>query len=67
MVAVEDGSLTIVWAERNGPRVDTPSHRGFGTRVIEQIIQGDLNGRAAFDWRAEGLVCELALDPGAEA
>ena len=44
-----------------------PSRRGFGTRVIEQIVQGELNGRASFDWRAEGLACELALDPDIEA
>ena len=44
----------------DGPAVQTPSHRGFGSRVIEQMI-GQLNGTARFDWRPEGLVCEVAL------
>jgi PAS domain S-box-containing protein len=57
-----EGSLVIVWTETNGPTVKPPSRRGFGTRVIEQIF----NGRASFGWRPDGLVCELALDPGIE-
>jgi PAS domain S-box-containing protein len=57
-----DGRLVIVWTESNGPRVVPPSRRGFGTTVVEQIIKGELNGEVRFDWRAEGLVCTLALD-----
>ena len=34
--------------------------RGFGSRVIERMI-GQLKGKTRFDWRAEGLVCEIAL------
>ena len=54
------GQLTVRWTEMDGPAVQTPSRRGFGSRVIEQMI-GQLNGTARFDWRPEGLVCEIAL------
>ncbi len=64
---VEDGRLLIVWTESNGPAVSPPSRRGFGTRVIEQIIQGELKGTASFDWRTEGLVCKLAVDPAIQS
>ena len=43
-----------------GPAVQMPTHRGFGTRVIESVI-GQLKGKAHFDWRAEGLVCDIIL------
>ena len=33
---------------------------GFGSRVIEGVI-GQLKGKACFDWRPEGLVCEISL------
>jgi two-component sensor histidine kinase len=56
----EDGRLTVRWAELGGPEVQTPSRQGFGTRVIERMI-GQLKGKARFDWRAEGLVCEVAF------
>jgi two-component sensor histidine kinase len=58
-----DGRLVIVWTESNGPPVQPPSRRGFGTLVVEQVVKGELKGKARFDWRAEGLVCRLALDP----
>jgi PAS domain S-box-containing protein len=64
---VADRRLIIVWTESNGPRVGPPSRRGFGTNVIEQIIKGQLNGEARFDWRAEGLMCKLVLDPAIES
>ena len=54
------GQLTVRWTEMDGPALQTPSRRGFGSRVIEQMI-GQLNGTARFDWRPEGLVCEIAL------
>ena len=37
-----------------------PTHRGFGTRIMESII-GQLRGEVRFDWRDQGLTCEIAL------
>ena len=37
-----------------------PTHQGFGTQIIERMI-GQLKGTARFDWRAEGLICEITL------
>jgi PAS domain S-box-containing protein len=58
-----DGMLVIVWTESNGPLVKPPSSGGFGTLVIQQIVKGELKGTAQFDWRSDGLVCTLTLDP----
>jgi two-component sensor histidine kinase len=55
-----DGRLILRWAELGGPAVQTPARQGFGGRVIEQMI-GQLGGKTHFDWRAEGLVCEINL------
>jgi two-component sensor histidine kinase len=55
-----DGRLIVRWTELGGPEVQTPTRQGFGTRVIEGMV-GQLKGKARFDWRAEGLVCEFAL------
>ncbi len=56
-----NGSLTFQWTEAGGPQVEPPQHRGFGTRVIENIIGGQLNGGVRFDWRPSGLCCELVI------
>ncbi len=55
-----DRWLILRWMETGGPAVVPPTHQGFGTRIIERIID-QLKGQARFDWRAEGLVCEITL------
>jgi PAS domain S-box-containing protein len=55
-----NGRLNLRWIETGGPTVEPPTRRGFGGRVIEQMI-GQLKGESRFDWRAEGLVCEITL------
>jgi PAS domain S-box-containing protein len=54
------GRLVISWREMGGPPVQMPTHHGFGTRIVERMID-QLKGKASFEWRAEGLVCEIAL------
>jgi PAS domain S-box-containing protein len=54
------GQLVLRWAESGGPPVQRPAQQGFGSRVIERMI-GQMKGSARFDWRPEGLVCEVTL------
>jgi PAS domain S-box-containing protein len=55
-----NGRLNLRWIETGGPPVQPPTRRGFGGRTIEQMI-AQLKGESRFDWRAEGLVCEITL------
>ncbi len=56
-----DGRLVLRWTETGGPSVKAPTREGFGTRVVESMIQGQLKGEMRLDWRAEGLACEIAF------
>jgi two-component sensor histidine kinase len=56
-----DGQFTFRWSETGGPPVEAPTRRGFGRRVIEQMVGGQMKGEVRFDWRAEGLVCEIVV------
>jgi PAS domain S-box-containing protein len=56
-----DGRLVLRWTETAGPPVRPPARLGFGTRVMEAMIRGQLRGGMRFDWRAEGLACEIAI------
>jgi PAS domain S-box-containing protein len=56
-----DGQIAILWTETGGPLVRPPAHRGFGTRVMDGMIRRQLKGEMRFDWRAEGLVCEIVV------
>ena len=53
-----NGTLVLSWTETGGPPVKTPTKEGFGGRVVRQLAE-KLNGSARFDWREEGLDCEI--------
>jgi len=53
--------LHMVWEERDGPLVEKPVSRGFGTRSVIASIESQLGGQAEFDWRSEGLICRLSV------
>jgi PAS domain S-box-containing protein len=55
-----DKRLVMCWTETGGPAVQIPTRQGFGSRVIDRMI-GQLKGKMHFDWRLEGLVCEIVL------
>ena len=55
-----DGRLRLRWIESGGPTATLPTHRGFGTRILENMI-GQLKGEVRFDWRDQGLTCEIDL------
>lgn len=51
--------LTMVWREQGGPPVSPPTHRGFGSRMIERALAQDLKGEVTMEFRPEGLVCTI--------
>ena len=56
-----DGRLVLRWTEAGGPPVKPPTHRGFGTHVMEAMIRGHAKGDVQLDWHADGLACEITL------
>ena len=55
-----NGRLNLRWTETGGPIVKPPTRKGFGARIMEQMIS-QLKGETRFDWRPEGLVCEITV------
>ena len=55
-----DRDLVIRWSEADGPPVKPPQRQGFGTRVVNRVIQ-ELQGKLRFDWKPEGMVCEITI------
>ncbi len=51
--------LALTWTETGGPPVAPPTRRGFGSRLIERSLRGELKGAAAMEYRPEGLVCVM--------
>jgi PAS domain S-box-containing protein len=55
-----DGEIHLRWQEAGGPLVSEPSHRGFGTFIIEQSLRG-LDGDSELRFEPAGLVCNIRL------
>lgn len=51
----------LKWAEIGGPPVRPPSHRSFGSRLIERSFVSQLQGRANLAFEAPGVVCILEV------
>ncbi|CAN5402749.1 HWE histidine kinase domain-containing protein [soil metagenome] len=51
--------LALTWTESGGPPVTPPTRRGFGSRLIERSLRGEMKGAATMDYRPEGLICAM--------
>ena len=57
--APEGDRLLLTWQEKDGPPVMPPSHKGFGSRVIERGLAHELEGSVQLEYRPEGVVCTM--------
>jgi PAS domain S-box-containing protein len=55
----EGKNFVFRWTEKDGPAVGPPARPGFGTRLIQQSLAADFNGKVEIEYRPTGLVCSL--------
>jgi two-component sensor histidine kinase len=58
---VDERRLELTWRERSGPKVTPPTRRGFGSRLIERSLKGEMAGEAVLDFAEDGLTCRVTL------
>ncbi len=54
-------AVHLVWQERDGPPLSPPTHRGFGSLLLERTLALDLNGKVELLYRPEGLRCGINM------
>jgi len=57
--AVADNELQLEWREQGGPPVSPPTHRGFGSRMIERTLAAEFGGKVELLFRPEGVTCTV--------
>jgi PAS domain S-box-containing protein len=57
--SVADSRLRLVWTEAGGPPVLPPRRRGFGSRMLENALAGELAGVVRLDFAPSGLCCTI--------
>lgn len=60
----EGGEAHIVWRESGGPPVSPPTRRGFGSRLLQRGVGGELGGKVSIDFLPEGLCCHIQAQLG---
>ena len=56
---VDGDILTISWTERGGPPVSPPERRGFGTVVMQEMVEQSVDGDVDLDYAPSGLTWRL--------
>jgi two-component sensor histidine kinase len=51
--------LCLMWEEMEGPLVQEPARRGFGTRLIERSLAHDLDGDVRIEFAPTGVICSV--------
>lgn len=62
-----DHGVRLRWVERGGPPPRPPEHQGFGTRLLQRGLPGELGpgSTVAFTYLPEGLEAEIRFRAGA--
>jgi PAS domain S-box-containing protein len=61
-----DGTFTMSWIERQGPPVSAPRHRGFGTKIMKEMVEHCVHGAVDLRYPPSGLTWRLTC-PAANA
>ena len=54
-------TLTLDWTEKNGPPARRPRKTGFGSRLIDMVIERQLNGEVTRTFTRKGLTVKLVV------
>jgi len=57
----EGPSLRLTWTETGGPPVVAPKRHGFGARLLEKGLAGELSAQVTLAYDSLGLVCTMRL------
>ena len=56
---VQEGMLHLGWEESGGPPVAPPTRRGFGSRLLEELVARDLGGDTKLKYDVSGVRCNI--------
>jgi len=53
--------LVLDWQESSGPAVSPPTRRGFGTKLIQEVLTRETDWTANMEYLPAGLSCRLSI------
>jgi PAS domain S-box-containing protein len=58
---LDDGPVLLQWRERGGPAVAPPAKTGFGSRLIDSVLRGELGGAVEARFAPQGFEADLSF------
>jgi two-component sensor histidine kinase len=58
---VQEGKLLLDWEESDGPLVTPPTQKGFGSRLLQELVR-DLGGNTKLDYERSGVRCSITVN-----
>lgn len=59
----EQDKICMAWKEVGGPEPRQTRQKGYGTKLIEALVMGELRGSATMHFETTGLVCAIESGP----
>jgi len=57
----EGETVRFDWIESGGPPVAAPTRRGFGTKLIQDLLANDTGWSVSLDYATAGLRCRIVM------
>lgn len=59
----EEGAIDFLWREQGGPPATPPERKGFGTRLVDRLVRGELGGALDRQYGPDGLQIRARFAP----
>jgi PAS domain S-box-containing protein len=66
-IEAERRTLNIDWVERGGPQTAAPARKGFGSRLLEFVLPGQIQAQTSIDYDPRGVRMRCAVPLPADA
>ena len=54
-ITASSRQLNFDWVESGGPTVTLPTRQGFGSRLLQFVLPGQIQAKVSIDYRPEGI------------
>lgn len=61
IIAAQGRRLDFAWAESGGPQVSPPDRKGFGSRLLDTVLPGQIQARASIDFQPAGVRIDVSV------
>jgi two-component sensor histidine kinase len=55
-------TVELTWTEQQGPSVEQPRRKGFGSQILERVLTQDLKAEVLLNYNPSGLCAKIKIE-----